>query len=64
MSITNDMNEAPLVEKRRKPTIKDLMLTDQLVKGKVLLDKKVAAQKVMEEAIEFEMRNRQQKVRR
>ena len=46
-----------------KPTIKDLMNTDQLVRGKVLLDKKIAEQKIMAEAMEFELRNRQQKAR-
>ena len=41
-----------------KATIKDLLNSDQLVKGNVLLDKKLAEQKVMAEAMEFEMRNR------
>lgn len=44
-----------------KPTIKDLLNSDQLVKGKVLLEKKLAEQKVMAEAMEFEMRNRRAK---
>lgn len=48
---------------KAKPTVKELLLTEQLVRGKVLLDKKVASQKAMEEAIEFEMRNRRQKVK-
>jgi hypothetical protein len=46
-----------------KATIKDLLNSDQLVKGKVLLDKKLAEQKVMAEAMEFEMRNRSQKIK-
>ncbi len=44
-----------------KATIKDLLNSDQLVKGKVLLDKKLAEQKVMAEAMEFEMWNRKSK---
>lgn len=41
-----------------KPTIKDLLNSDQLVRGKTLLDKKISEQKLMAEAMEFEMRNR------
>ncbi|QWD95419.1 hypothetical protein C2759_04690 [Polynucleobacter sp. MG-Unter2-18] len=47
-----------------KATIKDLLNSDQLVKGKVLLEKKLAEQKVMAEAMEFEMRNRKSKAGR
>ncbi len=48
----------PVKMPKPKATIKDLLNSDQLVKGKVLLDKKLAEQKVMAEAMEFEMRNR------
>ena len=41
-----------------KPTLDDLLKSNQLVKGKAVLDKKLAEQKLMAEAIEFEMRNR------
>lgn len=44
-----------------KQTLDDLMKSNQLVKGKVVLDKKLAEQKLMAEAIEFEMRNRRMK---
>lgn len=57
----DDMNDAPSMEKRRKPTLKELMLTDRLVKGKVLLDKQLEEQRVLEEAIEFERRSRAQR---
>lgn len=46
-----------------KATIKDLLNSDQLVKGKVLLEKKIAEQKTMADAIEFEMRSRLQKIK-
>lgn len=46
-----------------KATIKDLLNSDQLVKGKVLLDKMLAEQKAMAEAMEFEMRERAQKLK-
>jgi hypothetical protein len=52
----------PMIDAKKPPkpkaTIKDLLNSDQLVKGKVLLEKKLAEQKVMVEAMEFEMRNR------
>lgn len=54
----------PKKSPKSKATIKDLLNSDQLVKGKVLLDKKLAEQKVMAEAMEFEMRNRRDKSNR
>lgn len=44
-----------------KQTLDDLLKSNQLVKGKVVLEKKLAEQKILEEAIEFEIRNRRQK---
>lgn len=46
-----------------KITIKEMLNSDLLVKGGVLLDKKLAEQKVLAEAMEFEMRNRRKKER-
>lgn len=51
-----------LQKTKTKLTIKDLFNSDQLVKGKVLLDKKLAEQKVMSDAMEFEARNRRNKL--
>lgn len=48
---------------KSKQTIKDLLNSDQLVKGKEMLDKKLAEEKALAEAIEFEQRNRRTKVR-
>lgn len=49
-----------IVEKPRyqKPTLEDLLKTNQLVKGKDILERK----RVMDEAIEFERRNRKSRV--
>ena len=59
------LNNSPMQVDAKKPkikqTIKDLFSSDQLVKGRVLLDKKLAEQKVMAEAMEFEARNRRNK---
>lgn len=57
MNLDNKSNPKP------KPTIKEMLNSDLLVKGGVLLDKKLAEQKVLAEAVEFEMRNRRKKVR-
>ena len=43
--------------KQPKPTLDDLLKTNQLVKGKDILERK----RVMDEAIEFERRNRKTK---
>ena len=40
--------------RKLKPTLEDLLKTNQLVKGKDILER----QRVMDEAIEFERRNR------
>ena len=44
--------------KKPKPTIKDLLNSNQIVRGKVILDEKLKEQKALAEAIEFEVRNR------
>jgi len=44
--------------KKVKPTIEDLLKSNQLLKGSVVLERK----KALDEAIEFESRNRRTKV--
>jgi len=48
------MSDSPKV----KPTIEDLLKSNQLLKGSVVLERK----KALDEAIEFESRNRRTKV--
>jgi len=48
------MNDSP---KKVKPTIEDLLKSSQLLKGSVVLERK----KALDEAIEFESRNRKVK---
>ena len=48
------MNDSP---KKTKPTIEDLLRSNQLLKGSVVLERK----KALDEAIEFELRNRKVK---
>lgn len=45
-----------------KKTIKDLLNNNELVKGRAILDKKLAEEKVLAEAIEFERRNQKRKI--
>lgn len=45
------------ISRREKPTLEELLKTNQLVKGKDILERK----RVMDEAIEFEQRNRRSK---
>lgn len=54
------MHKAKILPKP-KQTLGDLLKSNQLVKGKTVLEKKLAEQKILEEAIEFEMRNRRAK---
>lgn len=44
--------------KKPKPTIKDLMDSNQIVKGKVVLEERLKQEKILAEAVEFEARNR------
>lgn len=46
------------ISPKPKQTLDDLLKSNQLVKGKTVLEKKLAEQKILEEAIEFELRNR------
>lgn len=39
----------------------DLMDSNQIVKGKVVLEEKLKQQKILAEAIEFELRNRKRR---
>lgn len=48
------MNDSP---KKTKPTIEDLLRSNQLLKGSVVLERK----KALDEAIAFESRNRRTK---
>ena len=47
--------------KKKIKTIKDLINSNDLVRGRVLLEEQVRKEKMMAEAIEFERRNRKNK---
>jgi len=48
--------------KKHIKTIKDLLNSGQLAKGKDLLEEQIRKEKVLADAIEFEQRNRKRKL--